>query len=248
MYFVSLHGHLTSCWPRSRGAPTECSAGTHSVSPSSRRSLHLGTHARHDVHRGDDVGAVGDLDAQLRVLGVHGPHAERDDVHRPTAHAAAVELRHRGLHLGRVHPVVGDPRVGLVDRADEGALLDARDVVGVGGGVERVRLLGRVEPDVGPGLDELGGEPVPLVLGPVAPHDPVGRGEVRDLVHPVEHLTASDRRVVESLDGRNGSHASPRSLDRRTPRPRSGPVASGTEAPPDTATCPGSASDGGLRR
>src|SRR3954451_13401378 len=28
MYLVSLHGHGTSCWPGSSGAPTECSAGT----------------------------------------------------------------------------------------------------------------------------------------------------------------------------------------------------------------------------
>src|SRR4051794_16285357 len=28
MYLVSLHGHGTSCWPDSSGAPTECSAGT----------------------------------------------------------------------------------------------------------------------------------------------------------------------------------------------------------------------------
>src|SRR3954466_10039811 len=28
MYFVSLHGHATSSWPGSSGAPTECMAGT----------------------------------------------------------------------------------------------------------------------------------------------------------------------------------------------------------------------------
>ena len=38
MYFVSLHGHGTSAWPGSSGAPTECSAGTHSASSASRRS------------------------------------------------------------------------------------------------------------------------------------------------------------------------------------------------------------------
>src|SRR4051795_6285078 len=32
MYFVSLHGHGTSCWPGSIGAPTECRAGTKSAS------------------------------------------------------------------------------------------------------------------------------------------------------------------------------------------------------------------------
>ena len=30
MYLVSLHGHATSSWPGSSGAPSECSAGTKS--------------------------------------------------------------------------------------------------------------------------------------------------------------------------------------------------------------------------
>src|SRR5262245_64093946 len=32
MYFVSLHGHGTSGWPGSSGAPIECSAGTNAAS------------------------------------------------------------------------------------------------------------------------------------------------------------------------------------------------------------------------
>src|SRR3954465_1790539 len=32
MYLVSLHGHGTSCWPGSSGAPTECMAGTNVAS------------------------------------------------------------------------------------------------------------------------------------------------------------------------------------------------------------------------
>ena len=76
-------------------------------------------------------------------------HAERDHVHRPAAHAAAVQLGHPGLHLGRGHPVVGRAGVGLVDRADEGALLDPGHVGRVGAGPERVGLLLRVEPDQG---------------------------------------------------------------------------------------------------
>ena len=89
----------------------------------------------------DDVRRVGDLHAEHRVLGLEVAHHERDDVHRPALHAARVELAHDGLHLVRVHPVVGGPAVLLVDRADVGAVLDARHVGGVGGRVERVRLL-----------------------------------------------------------------------------------------------------------
>ena len=32
MYLVSLHGHATSAWPGSSGAPTECRPGTKSAS------------------------------------------------------------------------------------------------------------------------------------------------------------------------------------------------------------------------
>ena len=77
----------------------------------------------------------------IGLLGLEVAHHERDDVHRPALHAARVEVAHDGLHLVRVHPVVGGPAVLLVDRADVGAVLDARDVGRVGGRVEGVRLL-----------------------------------------------------------------------------------------------------------
>src|SRR3954451_21590672 len=39
MYLLSaLHGHGTSCWPGSSGAPTECRQGTNSPSPSTSRA------------------------------------------------------------------------------------------------------------------------------------------------------------------------------------------------------------------
>jgi hypothetical protein len=37
MYFSALHGHMTSCWPGSSGAPTECKQRTKSA-PSPMRS------------------------------------------------------------------------------------------------------------------------------------------------------------------------------------------------------------------
>ena len=81
---------------------------------------HLGSDAGHDPHREHHVGGVGDLDAELRVVRAERAHAERDDVHRATAHAAAVEVGHRGAHLGRIDPVVRRAGVDLVLRADVG--------------------------------------------------------------------------------------------------------------------------------
>ena len=54
----------------------------------------LGAHAGHHAHAGDDVGGVGDLDAEHRPLGVEVAHDEGDDVHGPAPHAAPVEVGH----------------------------------------------------------------------------------------------------------------------------------------------------------
>ena len=74
------------------------------------------------------------------------------------------------ISAGAIQLLVG-PGVGLVDRADEGALLDPGHVGRVGARPEGVGPLLRVEPDQGAGVDELVGQPLPLVLGAVAPDD-----------------------------------------------------------------------------
>ena len=86
-------------------------------------------HARHDPHVQHDVDRVGDLEADLGQRRTGRAHEVRHDVHRAPAHRAfeqAVQLR---IHLRRLGPVVRRPGFLLRRRADEGALLDARDVV-----------------------------------------------------------------------------------------------------------------------
>src|SRR5690606_9145390 len=63
-------------------------------------------HAGHHAHRDHDVLGVGDLHAQLGVLGAEWAHAERHHVHGAALHRAAVQLGHGGAHLGGVDPVV----------------------------------------------------------------------------------------------------------------------------------------------
>ncbi len=169
---------------------------------------HLRAHPGHDVHRHHDVFGVGDLHAQPRRVGVQRSHAERDHVHRATTHAAPVELRHDRLHLVGVHPVVGDPGVLLLDRADEGPLLDTRHVRGVRSRVERVRLL--LQSGEGARLDEAVGHALPLLLRAVAPHHLVGCGQLGDLTHPRQQALVRGRCLVEPWDGQCGhSVASP---------------------------------------
>ncbi|MPM62031.1 hypothetical protein SDC9_108896 [bioreactor metagenome] len=143
-------------------------------------------HPGHDPHRHRHVGGVGDLHAELRVLGVDRAHAERDDVHRPAVHRAAVELGQGGLHLGRVAPVVRRAGVDLLLRADERTVLDPGHVVGVGGEVVGVLLLVVRQADGRAGGDELGAESVVLLLGPVTPIDGIGFGECCDLGDPLQ--------------------------------------------------------------
>ena len=50
-------------------------------------------HAGHDAHVGDDVGRIGDLDADVGDVGSHRTHAERDHVHRAPLHAAGRRAR-----------------------------------------------------------------------------------------------------------------------------------------------------------
>ena len=183
MYLVSLHGQATSSWPGSSGMPTECRAGTHCTSPaasssSMRRSTWVPMRAITRIEAVTYAESVISM-PNIGLLGLEVAHHERDDVHRAALHAARVELAHDGLHLVRVHPVVGGPAVLLVDRADVGAVLDARDVGRVGGRVEGVRLLRRVEPGEGAGGDQGVGELGPLLVGAGAPVDGVRAGSAR---------------------------------------------------------------------
>ena len=54
-------------------------------------------HARHDAHIGDDVGAIGDLDADLGVRRASGAHQVGDDVHRAARMQPSKSLPTRSL-------------------------------------------------------------------------------------------------------------------------------------------------------
>ncbi len=139
--------------------------------------------AGHDVHVADDVGAVGDLDADLGHRRAQRPHREGDDVQRATSHAALVEAEHRLLELALVDPVVGRADLVLIRRADVGAVLDPGHVAGVGAEEEAVRAL--LERDGGAAGDHLRHQTVVLGLAPVAPMDFVGPAECGHLFHPL---------------------------------------------------------------
>ena len=90
-------------------------------------------HARHDAHADRDVERIGELHADLRQRRADRAHDERHDVHRPPAHAAVEQRRAawRTPALGSIQLLVG-PAMSSAGRADEGEVLAAGDVVGIG--------------------------------------------------------------------------------------------------------------------
>ncbi len=88
-------------------------------------------HARHDAHVEDDIGAVGDLDAAACEWRIDRAHAIGHDIKCAALHAAVEQRTHARMALGRREPQIVGAGVFLLRRADEGDLLDARDVARV---------------------------------------------------------------------------------------------------------------------
>ena len=109
-------------------------------------------HARHQLHVEHDVGAVGDFDAATRERRIDRAHAIRHDIERAALHAAAKQIVHLTMRLGRREPMVVRPRVLAALGANKGQMFDARDIGRVGAiqiaawkarPIERQEFLGR---------------------------------------------------------------------------------------------------------
>ncbi len=140
--------------------------------------------AGHDVHVGDDVGGIGDFDADLGDGRADRAHAVRDDVHGAAGHGAGVELVQDLPHLVGRLPVVGRAGILLVLGADEGAVLDAGDVGGIGAHENAVGALLGIHGDGGAGLDHQAAHLLVFVGGTVADVDLVGLAEFCDFLDP----------------------------------------------------------------
>ena len=150
--------------------PTECTHGTNSPSAPSASSapwpmrvmirMFATTQAR-----------VGQLDADVGDRRAERAHRERHDVHRAPLHAAVEQAGELVAHLDGVGPVVRRTGVVLVLRADERAVLDARDVARVRAREVGVRALGVGQARERARVHELLGEAVVLLRRAVAPVD-----------------------------------------------------------------------------
>ncbi len=86
-------------------------------------------HARHDAHVGNDIRAIGDLDADLGIGRTGRTHQVGDDVHGAAAHRLVEQGTNALFGIGGAHPVVGRARVLGILRADEGEVFGTRDVL-----------------------------------------------------------------------------------------------------------------------
>ena len=111
MYLVSLHGHGTSAWPGSSGAPTECRHG-HEVVAAGRRTARS-TSAPIRVMIRIEATTYAESVISTPSIGSSASSGPMQNgmtyIVRPRMQPA-VQLGHRRLHLGRVHPVVGRAR------------------------------------------------------------------------------------------------------------------------------------------
>ena len=203
MYLVALHGHATSSWPGSSGAPTECRAGTKSspAGPSNSGSTAAPIRVMIFIEATTYSESVISTPS-IGFSAVGRAHAERDDVHGPAAHAPAVQLGHHRLHLGRLHQLLVTP---ASDSSSEQMKVRSSTRATSSGSEAAQKEFGfAVEPDERARLDEAGRHPVPLLLGPVAPHDPLRRGQLRHLAHPGQQARVLGRGVVDPWHGRCG--------------------------------------------
>ena len=160
---------------RPAGTPTECRHGTNSPSPStSRTAWPMRVMIRmFTATYGESVSCT----PMWAMRDPSGP-IENGTTYmvRPRIEPRNSPLQRRP-HLGRVAPVVGGAGVDLALGADERAVLDPGDVAGVGQGEEAVRPRRGVERAERAAVDEQLAESLVLVLGAVAPLDPIGFAE-----------------------------------------------------------------------
>ena len=140
---------------------------------------------RHEIHVRDDVGAIGDFHAATGIRRIDGTHAVRDHVHRAAAHATRETRLHERLGLCGRLPIVVGACVDGVFGANVRQVLDSRDVFGVRAMQVAARIGALVELDEGAVVEHFIEQLAILLIGAVAPVNPVGASQLGDLSNPV---------------------------------------------------------------
>ena len=148
---------------------------------------HVKTHPGHDGHVQHHIDGVGELDAVFGEGRAHHPHGVGDDIHGAPLHGALEQGVQLGVHLLRVHPVVGGAGVLPLPAADVGAVLHPGHVVGMGAVEIAAGELLLVEPEKDALVHGLLAQCLQLSLASVDPDDGRGAGPGRHLIDPAEY-------------------------------------------------------------
>jgi hypothetical protein len=149
-------------------------------------------HAGHDPHVDDDVGRIGEFNADVRQRRAQGTHAEGGHIHGPSPHGAGEDPLHGDAHLARVHPIVGGAGVLPPLAADEGPILDPGDITGIGKGEVAVGALGGIKSLQGSCRHHLVQQGLVLGGRAVAPVNSIGLCEGSDFRDPFPQSLIGD--------------------------------------------------------
>ena len=168
----------------------------HKETVAAQRLKHLAAHAGHDPHVGDDIGRIGDFDADLGNRAANGTHAERDDVQGAALHAAAHQFFQLRPHFIRRRPVVGRAGIFLVQAANEGAIFNPRHIGRMRAGQIGVGPLFRIQLDKSAGGDHFGAQPLIFLFRTVAPDHMIRLGQGRNFIYPCQQFAGPCCAVV----------------------------------------------------
>src|SRR5277367_6035156 len=178
-------------------------------------------HTRHDAHAGDDVGRIGDFDADFAVRRFFRSENVGDHVHGPALHCAIEQGADFIFSLLRRHPIIGRTGGVFGARADEGEVLRASDVVWIAAVKITARMGGFVQLDVGAVAEHFLDEAIVFRLGSIAPDYFCGFRQARAFINPLldwgSHRTSKNFNAgsVARLAGRR-SNELPVELTTRT--------------------------------
>ena len=190
-----------------------CADRVHARHDALHFAIDLGEHrlsdARHDAHADDDVGGVGQLHAELCHGRADHTHAVWQHVHGATGHRFAEQVFELAPHLARRHPVVRRAGRVLRQRADEGALFHARDVVGVGPRIVAAGPEILIELGEGAGLNQGPAQALALLRRTVNPVHGGRTGQLAHFFDPPEQVAVARQRYRHVAGHRHSSgHAS----------------------------------------
>ncbi len=142
-------------------------------------------HAGHDPHIGHHVGRIGDFHTAARQGRINRAHAIGNDIQRAATHAAVKQCIDLGVRFTRGHPMIVGAGVFALGRADEGEMLHARHIVGMGAMQGAARMGVLIEFDQGTVSQHVCLERGAFGIAAIAPVDGIGLGQLGDIGHPL---------------------------------------------------------------